>query len=352
METIKFIREHGVEALKSKHNIIVKDYDDLIVLNYNVCSPKHETIVRECRGLILNKHTLDVVSRSFDRFFNLGEFEHQGFDNCVVYDKIDGSLIKLYNFNNTWYLSTRGTAFAETTAHSGDTFVSLCYKALGIESAEELQERCTHLDPNVTYIGELTCRENRVVTIYDGYIIHLLGARNNITGTYVSGTDACTIGFRPVNSYAFDTIENLITVTNALPDLQEGFVIWKDNTPYLKVKSHAYLVAHQTRGEGLTPKRLARMVLFNEMDEYLAYFPEDTRFFNPYVLAKEKLESECVEIFSKYKSLDIKPFAEQVYKYGYSMALFKTKRNGTDNVLEQLYNLNESKLIDLLISYV
>lgn len=46
----------------------------LVILNYNqIESPKRNSIVRECRGLVLEVGTWNVVARSFQRFFNFGE---------------------------------------------------------------------------------------------------------------------------------------------------------------------------------------------------------------------------------------------------------------------------------------
>ena len=73
MKTIEYIKKNGIESLKSEFGINVKEYDDLFVLNYDqIESPKTHPIVQECRSLILDKQ-FNVVSRSFDRFFNFGE---------------------------------------------------------------------------------------------------------------------------------------------------------------------------------------------------------------------------------------------------------------------------------------
>lgn len=74
MQVIEFIKQNGLEALTEQFAISVKKIDDLLVLNYNqIDSPKTHPIVIECRSLILEAKTLKVVSRSFDRFFNIYE---------------------------------------------------------------------------------------------------------------------------------------------------------------------------------------------------------------------------------------------------------------------------------------
>lgn len=76
MKVIEYLKENGTEKLTSEFGVIVKKYEDaqLLVLNYDqINSPKNE-ITSECRGLILD-YDYNIVSRSFDRFFNWNEIK-------------------------------------------------------------------------------------------------------------------------------------------------------------------------------------------------------------------------------------------------------------------------------------
>jgi len=86
-------------ALTEQYGIKVRKYpeDNLVLLDYDqIESPKTHPIVVECRSLILAMDTLEVVSRKFDRFFNLGEapelYQDFDFDRAVVMEKADGCL--------------------------------------------------------------------------------------------------------------------------------------------------------------------------------------------------------------------------------------------------------------------
>jgi hypothetical protein len=61
MRVIEYLKEYGVENLKQEFGIIVKEYDELLVLNYSQLNL--HPIVMECRGLILDKQ-FNFVSRS------------------------------------------------------------------------------------------------------------------------------------------------------------------------------------------------------------------------------------------------------------------------------------------------
>ena len=76
MNVQKYLKEYGLDKLVEEFSIIVTDYPDRVVLNYNqIDSPRFHPVVDECRALILRKGTWEVMARSFDRFYNVGEGE-------------------------------------------------------------------------------------------------------------------------------------------------------------------------------------------------------------------------------------------------------------------------------------
>ena len=87
------VNNFNFDKLTEEFGIRVKRYpaENMVVLNYDqIESPKYEPIARECRSLVLN-YQGDVVSRSFDRFFNYGEGECEvDFSNAVALEKVGG----------------------------------------------------------------------------------------------------------------------------------------------------------------------------------------------------------------------------------------------------------------------
>ena len=86
MEVIKFIKEYGLVGLKEQLGIKITDYEQerLLVLNYcQINSPKNHPVVKECRQLILD-YDLNVVSRSFDRFFKYVFFSYKFFISSSI----------------------------------------------------------------------------------------------------------------------------------------------------------------------------------------------------------------------------------------------------------------------------
>lgn len=363
MKVIEFIKQNGFNALTEQLGISVKFVDDLVLLNYNqIDSPKTDPIVIECRSLILNRETLEVVSRGFDRFFNLGEAQNVmpviDWSRAKLFDKVDGSLIKIYHHNDKWNISTRGTAYAESDCMGyGITFKELVLKALDCEDDAEFQKRCKKalMWEFYTYIFELTSVENRVVKRYEGYKLHYLSARSNLTGKYYTESEeavAVRIGATTIGQYSFASEAECVRTAAHLKDLDEGYVLYQDGVPICKIKSPAYVAVHHIRGEGLNPKRISQLVLSGESDEYLSYFPDDEVVIEPYVQAYGVMLVDIRDAYRATKHIeDQKEFALAVAKHKFKGVLFTARSQGIDwfNAFEAQ---RDSFKIDLLKGYL
>jgi hypothetical protein len=370
MKTVEFIKQFGVDALTEQLGIKVRREGGLLVLNYDqIESPRTDPITIECRSLILKEGTLQVVSRSFDRFFNLGEALNVmptiDWNRAVMFDKVDGSLIKIYHYANKWHVATRGTAFADVPVGNWDiTFQELVFKALGVENDAEFQKLCqmSILCPTVTYIFEVTSVENRVVKHYSGYKLHFLGARESFGDyNYVCEreklwfqTDSCGFAKRIQfpKAYHFNSAEACEQAARELKDLDEGYIVYQGGVPIAKVKSPAYVAVHHIRGEGLNPKRASELVLSGEVDEYLTYFPEDEVVLEPYMSAMGEL---MVDIYQASKAThnieDQKEFALAIAQHHFKGVLFTARKLGIE--WNEAFNKQRlSARVDQLSKYI
>lgn len=368
MKVIEFIKQHGLEALTEQFAISVKKVDDLLVLNYNqIDSPKTDPIVMECRSLILDTN-LNVVSRSFDRFFNYGEalnvMPEIDWKRVVAYEKVDGSLIKIYRHKSRWNIATKGTAYGESDCMGyGVTFKELVLRALDCDSDADFQSLMdrSYMHHHITYIFEITSVENRVVKRYDGYKLHFLAARDNENGDYVTElenewlTDAgCRLSnlIHHPKEYRFNTVDECLRTARELKDLDEGYVIYQDGVPIAKVKSPAYVAVHHIRGEGLNPKRIMQLVLSGECDEYLTYFPDDRHVIQPYIDAHVKLVCHIDAVYdSIYQTEDQKEFAMKAGNFPFKAALFQARAKKIDP-LKAFDDQRDTYKMDILKEYL
>lgn len=356
MNVINFIKENGLAPLKeAPYFIEVKEYPEgLVSLNYNqIDSPKHDPIVKECRGLILELNTWKVVARSFDRFFNYGECPHtKTYDiaNGKIFDKIDGSLLTAYNYKGTWYVATRKMVFAEGTSAFGNTYRSVFDKAFDINKLKDFPDK-------YNLVFELVSPETRIVTPYSGYEVYLLTIRNRETGEEFPSHEvdfiAETFGIKRPKNYSMDSFDSMIEfIKNNKTALEEGFVcLWEPSFHRIKVKNPSYLaIAHMRENGIISEKRVVKLVASGDEEEYLQYFEDDRPIFEPYIVAFNKLKVVIHNMWEETKNIEVqKDFAMKVKDKPYSGIMFAMKKGAT---LEQaLGKLSDDSVVTLVNHY-
>jgi len=334
LEVQKFLQTGTIDELADAFGVHAKVYDDRVVLNYRIDSkPKFHPIVLECRGLILSLPEYRVLARSFDRFFNYGEGDDKdtfNWDDCIIFNKLDGSLINVYHDGFKWNVATRGTAFAEGETPMGKTFHDLYIDAIGTDLQHGFEFCTTHH----TYIFELTSPENRIVTRYPETSTTLLAVRNNLTGLFVDynyigmETDFSMQTNGLADSYNLNKPEDIIDFVEGRDAMDEGVVCFDNHTQKrIKIKNASYVAIHHLRGNEVTKKSLLALVLKQEVEEYLAYFPEDKHMITPIEEKVEKLKYDIVKLYNENKHIeDQKEFAMKVKDFPYSGFLFAMRK--------------------------
>jgi hypothetical protein len=267
----KYLRSgKTLDHLKEELGIVVIHHDELplVILNYDQLeSPKLHPIVVECRGLVLQKDTWDIVAKSMNRFFNWSEVPNAPFNfhNCRVLSKEDGSLVLLYKFDGQWRANTRGSFGHWPIHYTPYTWTTLICEALGVKDLQELND---HLDDRYTYVCELVSPYNKVVRYYPKPELYLL---TMFEGLHEVVTENVPAIFNRPKQYDFHSIEEI----SAFLDLQakddptfEGVVICDDQFRRYKVKSVTYWALHSLRDNGniFNPRKLVRF--FNRPKQY------------------------------------------------------------------------------------
>src|SRR4029077_15803171 len=128
LEIQKFLRSGGTfEELRARG---IYDYEHpslpLVGLKYDqIEAIKSDPLVIECRGIVLEKGSWNIIAKGFDRFFNLGEqpeiFKDFDWEEFVCQTKEDGSLIFLYHYADEWRVNTSGSFAQGECNFSGKT---------------------------------------------------------------------------------------------------------------------------------------------------------------------------------------------------------------------------------------
>lgn len=344
LEIQKYLMSHSLEELKETYGVEAKVYDDCVLLNYSqIDSPKEEMLVRECRGLILSKDYKRILCKSFTRFFNYGECQKSqegfSFNDAVVYEKVDGSIIRIWwnPFIRNWCIASRGMAYAEgLTSTAIHTFHECVMKCFG---EGEWEKFCSYLNPILTYVFEFVSPENRVVKSYGSdYHLYFLACFDNRFGTeerrqeVIGDTVIELLGefdnIRHPKVYSLKNYSEIVDFMSSLDTMDEGFVVYdKKSGIRVKIKNPSYLaIASKRVNGGLTENAIIDMVYANETSEYLTYFNEDSHLIEPYTIAYERMMSEIHRVWEDVKDIEVrKDFALSVKDYPFSGCLFAMK---------------------------
>lgn len=271
----KFIFEHDnwrkLLAAKPYCIKIVED-GNLVLFKYSQTgSDFFNPIVRECRGIILEKDTWRVVAYPFKKFFNFGEeyADKIDWESAVVETKEDGSLIKVYFYDGEWRVGTNGTIFAENAKLDSGPYKN--FRQLFDAAAEKYGLDFSRLNRYYTYNFELCSPFNQIVCPQSEMRLIHIGTRNNRTFQEVE-TD---IGIPHPQRYALSSLEDCIAMAKTFDFTKEGFVVKDKNYNRIKVKSEDYVRVHRLANNGsMTKERAIELIRANELDEFFTYFPQ------------------------------------------------------------------------------
>ena len=249
----QYIRERGLMNIISDYKLHLKSYPDrnVIIINHQRFKTEQNDITIQCRGVVLHEENgnYNVICRPMDKFYNDFEKDSEVFsytEGVDVYEKADGSLIKVYHHNNQFEIATNRTAFAEGPCNGQTEFNSykdFVLSVFGCANKEEFQVFMKNQDKNLTYMFEFVSPHNKIITEYKKSEMILLAARHTKTGAYV---DIHTFpnARKPIKYnkngklYNKDDCKKLFC---SLRDDEEGFVLINTFGLRQKLKNPPYL---------------------------------------------------------------------------------------------------------------
>lgn len=253
---------------------------EYVLFKYGIKSPWRIDLVRECRGIILDKNTQEIVCHPYHKFGNYGEsyvpkdFKWKG---AYISEKIDGSLMKVWYHNKHWHISTNGTIDASGAGTKMDiNFKELFMRTIGQDHYKEILydiENGTDItmEYGFTHLFELCTFENIVVINYGEDKLFYLGSIE--TDTYKTVEFNMGSGVPTPKQYYLDNLEDCIEAVENFGKDQEGVVVTDEDDNRLKIKSVFYVTLHHEISNCNSPHNILGIVIRGEMEEFLTYFP-------------------------------------------------------------------------------
>jgi RNA ligase len=296
----------------------VMEKDWYTVINYAVAfeetfkwdanDPVGSAVRRECRGLIFNTETGNLISRPYHKFFNAGEKEETQLNKInlyephVVLEKLDGSMIRPIPTPEGFRLGTK----------MGVTEVAMNAEVFVADKPHYARFIHKCLLMNVTPLFEWVSRKNRIVVDYPTDNLILTGMRYNDTGFYLDyevmknyGTSWSIPVVQAVDGLAVQNIELFVKQVREWED-DEGVVVRFDTGHMVKVKADDYVLRHKSKDSISQEKNVLQTLLDDAVDDLVPLLtPEDgeriQRFQKAFLAG---LEDVCTDIHDLYKQID------------------------------------------------
>ena len=282
----------------------------LIIWNY---SPRVQyeklwtPLLMMCRGLVTDFDG-KIIARPFPKFFNYEEHKPEEIpnENYIVYEKMDGSLGILFNYENEWILATRGS-FTSPQAIKGKEILEKKYDI-------------SSLKKNNTYLFEIIYPENRIVVDYKGEEkLVVLAVIHTETGEEVPDSSIFFMqesGFELVTIYkTWNEIFDLLK--KDIPNDKEGYVVKFKNGFRMKIKGEEYKRLHKILTNFSSKDIWELMKEEKPMDEFLDRVPDEfykwvKQQVSSFEYAKYRIGEHCGKIhdyfrYGKYGDVDPMP---------------------------------------------
>ena len=351
-----WLDQYGLETLEEKDIRVSSDsrYPNLFNLKYgSILADKNDPIVRACRGAVVERVDNDgdhspyfrLVAYAFDRFFNLGEGACHELDwsKTRVYEKYDGSLIKLFNYKGEWIVSTSGTvAAASEVGETGRTFAELFWLVF-----DEVGYSRDSLNPELCYIFELCHIDNRIVVKYETPELPLLAVRDRSQGFAELPLESFSGTFNVARSYKFGDMAAVQVSVNCRGADHEGFIL-VDPNGRAKSKSDVYVQLHRVCGNG--KPSFSELYLNDDLEEFLLHFPDYRDIFQPLLDKLEEFAQVVNATVEQGSDMNQKEFASWIVPLfpKLSGAMFAIRAGKARDFAHYLESQNSKQLDRLL----
>jgi RNA ligase len=324
--------------------------------HYNMC------IRRECRGLIFDTETGQLLSRPYHKFFNVGERDETDiskinlYEPHVVLEKLDGSMIRPIPTKEGFRLATK----------AGITDVAMNAEVFIADKPEYAFFINMCISQNTTPIFEWVSRKNRIVVDYPEDNLILTAIRWNGDGSYVPYHEMVEYQTKfniPVVKAIAGDETNLQKVVDHIRkwDDGEGVVIRFDSGHMCKIKCDDYVLRHKSKEQINQEKNVLQIILEDAVDDVLPLLTQEDAnrlkaFQTAFWASVEDLASEMADLYNGGNQMypDRKDFATKFVQkmvspsYAPIMYAMKSGKGSRTTIVDMICKslVNQTKIDD------
>lgn len=250
--------ETALKALDGRNEFAVTRYEGIVSINYLVALPDSFEGVRvNFRGVTFNETTGELLSLPFHKFYNVDQNEHTRWEklnhlNARIYEKVDGSMIHFFLFNDVLLASTRMSARTEQAKAA----LALVTPDMEAKIREEIKQGFTPLFEYVSPTNQVVVQHSQSRLVY-------LCSRSHKDGTYRYNFYQDAAKFY---EFPFSDVRNRLDMEEF-----EGYVCHLENGMVVKIKSKWYMDRHRTVDFMMRPAYFLYEAVFDGiMDDLIA----------------------------------------------------------------------------------
>lgn len=266
-------------AIQGRDEFVVAEREGYTVINYNVMMADSFdcNIRRECRGIIFDSKTGDIIRRPFHKFFNVNE-RAETQDNVIdlsrpnaILEKLDGSMIAPFIVDGKMIWGTK----------MGSTDVAKPVEDFVARNPIYADFALGCLSSGLTPIFEWCSRKQRIVLDYNEDQLILTAIREIESGEYWTHQEmlehAEFYNIPIVRQFEPQTdMKAFLEYVRDLEDL-EGFIVRFHDGHMLKLKCLWYLQIHKAKEAILQDRNIVELILEEHLDDVKAHLPAEDR---------------------------------------------------------------------------
>ena len=337
-ESLKDFIHGDLYKLKTKED---KDFNNLAIIYNDKNSNIENELVRFFNGVIIDKNTLKIVCYTFDKCLEEDNLNENLIDTDIITQPIyEGTLVRLYCYNNEWHISTKKMI----DAHKA-TWIS--NKSFG-EMFDELFDKNSLIKYNTNYCYSFLMghKENNILKIENNYILHI---------NTIDLVNNCEIDSIDNKNYVKMNKEELLNYINSFNNNNNniniiGYIFMNKNYERQKFIKKNYIEMKELYGN--TNNRLFRYLHLRknpeELKKYLSIFKYDKHLFLSYENYLMNISTHILNIYRERhisKNIVKVPFyiRDIIYKV-HGMYLQTRNKVSFQDINVILHDLDEKKL--------
>ena len=300
--------------------LIFKEYNNMLLVRYgNVYEfiddnttiddfwNKYNGLYRECRSVVIDINTSEVIMLPMNKFFNINELQETSYDNILnklsiaknnnltieYSDKLDGSMICARYYKGDYLLTSSQALNPDNSWRLQDAYTMLT----------DNYKKMLYDNHNITFIFEYISLKDQHVVKYtkEQEGLYLIGERDILT-SYTYSYDWLKIMANKYNiktTVLFNKDINYIMshLNEKSSDQAEGFVINIDGY-YVKLKYNDYVTMHKTLSSIVSPNYIIKAIADENFDDFISKVPSSYK-------ENVQLIADKVFTYIKYKNEQI-----------------------------------------------